>query len=152
MLAPVEEKYYQDFLAVLGQKWKPAKAAFYTLDPANGTFRLKAQFGFGRTDHLAERLGRNDALVNHLYEHREPTFVNNVNLAGKLTDVMVQATSTRMLLAPLYLDGRIMGLVDVREKAGRQGFPRTTCSRFPTSCAVSRSSCAASRTRAAEAA
>ena len=122
MLAPAEEKYYQDFLAVLGQKWRPAKAAFYTLDPASGTFRLKAQFGFGRTDHLAERLGRNDALVNHLYEHREPTFVNNVNLAGKLTDVMVQATSTRMLLAPLYLDGRIMGLVDVREKAGRQGF------------------------------
>jgi len=122
VLAPVEEKYYQDFLAVLGQKWRPAKAAFYTLDPASGTFRLKAQFGFGRTDHLAERLGRNDALVNHLYEHREPTFVNNVNLAGKLTDVMVQATSTRMLLAPLYLDGRIMGLVDVREKAGRQSF------------------------------
>lgn len=122
MLAPVDEKYYQDFLAVLGQKWRPAKAAFYTLDPASGTFRLKAQFGFGRTDHLAERLGRNDALVNHLYEHREPTFVNNVNLAGKLTDVMVQATSTRLLLAPLYLDGRIMGLVDVREKAARQGF------------------------------
>ncbi len=122
MLAPAEEKYYQDFLAVLGQKWRPAKAAFYTLDPASGTFRLKAQFGFGRTDHLAERLGRNDALANYLYEHREPTFVNNVNLAGKLTDVMVQATSTRMLLAPLYLDGRIMGFVDVREKAGRQGF------------------------------
>jgi HD domain len=122
VLAPVEEKYYQDFLAVLGQKWRPAKAAFYTLDPASGTFRLKAQFGFGRTDHLAERLGRNDTLVNHLYEHREPTFVNNVNLAGKLTDVMVQATSTRMLIAPLYLDGRIMGLVDVREKAARQGF------------------------------
>ena len=122
MLAPVEEKYYQDFLAVLGQKWRPSKAAFYTLDPASGTFRLKAQFGFGRTDHLAERLGRNDTVVNHLYEHREPTFVNNVNLAGKLTDVMVQATSTRMLLAPLYLDGRIMGLVDVREKAGRQSF------------------------------
>ena len=122
MLAPVDEKYYHDFLAVLGQKWRPAKAAFYTLDPASGTFRLKAQFGFGRTDHLAERLGRNDALVNHLYEHREPTFVNNVNLAGKLTDVMVQATSTRLLLAPLYLDGRIMGLVDVREKAARQGF------------------------------
>jgi len=122
VLAPVEEKYYQDFLAVLGQKWRPSKAAFYTLDPASGTFRLKAQFGFGRTDHLAERLGRNDTVVNHLYEHREPTFVNNVNLAGKLTDVMVQATSTRMLLAPLYLDGRIMGLVDVREKAGRQSF------------------------------
>jgi hypothetical protein len=34
VLAPVEEKYYQDFLAVLSQKWRPSKAAFYTLDPA----------------------------------------------------------------------------------------------------------------------
>ena len=122
MLAPVEEKYYQDFLAVLSQKWRPSKAAFYTLDPAQSVFCLKAQFGFTRTDHLAERLGRNDTVVNYVYEHREPTFLNNVNKAGKLTDLMVQATSTRMLLAPLYLDGRIMGLVDVREKAGRLGF------------------------------
>jgi hypothetical protein len=122
VLAPVDEKYYQDFLAVLGQKWRPSKAAFYALDPAQSVFRLKAHFGFGRTDHLAELLGRNDAVVNYLYEHREPTFLNNVNAAGKLTDLMVQATSTRILLAPLYLDGRIMGLVDVREKAGRRAF------------------------------
>jgi HD domain len=122
VLAPVEEKYYQDFLAVLSQKWRPSKAAFYTLDPAQSAFRLKAQFGFTRTDRLAERLGRNDTVVNYIYEHREPTFLNNVNAAGKLTDLMVQATSTRMLLAPLYLDGRIMGLVDVREKAGRPAF------------------------------
>jgi hypothetical protein len=122
VLAPVDEKYYQDFLAVLSQKWRPSKAAFYTLDPAQAVFRLKAQLGFTRTDRLAERLGRNDTVVNYVYEHREPTFLNNVNAAGKLTDLMVQATSMRMLLAPLYLDGRIMGLVDVRDKAGRQAF------------------------------
>ncbi len=122
MLAPVEEKYYQDFLAVLNQKWRPSKAAFYTLDPAPAVFHLKAQFGFTRTYRLAERIGRNDTVVNYVYEHREPTFLNNVNAAGRLTDMMVQATSTRMLLAPLYLDGRIMGLVDVREKAGRLAF------------------------------
>jgi putative nucleotidyltransferase with HDIG domain len=124
VLAPVEEKYYQDFLAVLSQKWRPSKAAFYTLDPAESVFRLKAQFGFTRTDRLAERLGRNDTVVNYVYERREATFLNNVNAAGKLADLMVQATSTRMLLAPLYLDGRIMGFVDVREKAGRLGFTK----------------------------
>jgi putative nucleotidyltransferase with HDIG domain len=124
VLAPVEEKYYQDFLAVLSQKWRPSKAAFYTLDPAQSVFRLKAQFGFSRSDRLAERLGRNDTMVNFIYEHREPTFINDVNAAGKLTDPMVQATSTRMLIAPLYLDGRIMGLIDVREKAGRALFTR----------------------------
>jgi hypothetical protein len=122
VLAPAEEKYYQDFLAVLNQKWRPAKAAFYTLDPSSAKFRLKAQFGFSRTDRLAESLSRNDGLVTQIYERREPIYVNNVNQAGRLADAMVQATSTRMLLAPVYLDGRIMGLVDVREKAGRQPF------------------------------
>jgi hypothetical protein len=122
VLAPAEEKYYRDFLAVLNQKWQPAKAAFYALDPASSTFRLKAQFGFSRTDRLADWLGRNEALVNYIYDHREPTYFNSVSLAGKLADLMIQATSTRMLLAPLYLEGRAMGLVDVREKAGRQAF------------------------------
>ena len=122
MLAPEEEKYYQDFLAVVAQKWRPAKAAFYTLDPGGAVFRLKAQFGFTRGDRLAERLGRNEPLVNQIYEHREPTFLNNVNQAGRLADTMIQQTSTRMLVAPLYLDGRIMGLVDMRDKAGRIAF------------------------------
>ena len=40
MLAPEEEKFYQDFLAVVAQKWRPAKAAFYTLDPGGAVFRL----------------------------------------------------------------------------------------------------------------
>ena len=122
MLAPEEEKYYQDFLSVVAAKWRPSKAAFYTLDPGGALFRLKAQFGFTRGDRLADRLGRNEPLVNQIYEHREPTFVNNVNQAGRLADAMIQASSTRMLTAPLYLDGRIMGLVDVRDKANRVAF------------------------------
>jgi hypothetical protein len=122
VLAPEEEKYYQDFLAVVAQKWRPAKAAFYTLDPGGAVFRLKAQFGFTRGDRLSERLGRNEPVVNQIYEHREPTFMNNPNQAGRLADTMIQSTSTRMLVAPLYLDGRIMGLVDVRDKAGRIAF------------------------------
>jgi hypothetical protein len=120
--APEEEKYYQDFLSVVAQKWRPAKAAFYTLDPGGAVFRLKAQFGFTRSDRLSDRLGRNEPIVNQIYEHREPTFINNVNSAGRLADAMIQSTSTRMLVAPLYLDGRIMGLVDLRDKAGRVAF------------------------------
>jgi hypothetical protein len=122
VLAPEEEKYYQDFLSVVAQKWRPTKASFYTLDPGSAVFRLKAQFGFTRGDRLPERLGRNDPLVNQIYEHREPTFINNVNQAGRLADAMIQSASTRLLVAPLYLDGRIMGLVDLRDKAGRVAF------------------------------
>ncbi len=122
MLAPAEEKYYRDFLAVLNQKWQPAKAAFYALDPASSTFRLKAQFGFNRADRLADWFGRNGTLATYIYEHREPTYFNSLSVAGKLADLMLQSTSTRMLLAPFYLEGRAMGFVDVREKTGRQAF------------------------------
>lgn len=122
MPAPAEEKYYRDFLAVLDRKWRPAKAAFYALEAASSKFRLKAQLGFGRTDHLADRLGHSEPLVDYLYEHRRPAYFNSASLAGKLADLMAQAASTRMLLAPLYLDGQAVGIVDVREKAGRQAF------------------------------
>ncbi|HSB35377.1 MAG TPA: GAF domain-containing protein, partial [Thermoanaerobaculia bacterium] len=121
MLAPEDEKPYADFLAVLRKRWQPVKAAIYTFDPS-GFFRLKTQFGFSRTDRLPDRFGRMDPLATHVYEHREPFFINNLRQAGKLVDLLEGASTTRLLTSPIYLDGRIIGIVDVRDKAGRLPF------------------------------
>ncbi|MGE5344516.1 MAG: HD domain-containing phosphohydrolase [Acidithiobacillales bacterium] len=121
MLAPEDEKPYADFLAVLRKRWQPAKAAIYTFDQS-GFFRLKSQFGFSRTDRLPERFSRMDPLATHIYEHREPFFVNSLRQAGKLVDLLEGASTTRLLTSPIYLDGRIIGIVDVRDKAGRIPF------------------------------
>ena len=118
MLAPEDEKPYADFLASCGKRWQPVKAAIYTFD-SGGFFRLKTQFGFSRTDQLLERFSRMDPLATHVYEHREPFFVNSLRQAGKLVDLLEGAPTTKILTAPIYLDGRIIGIVDVRDKAGR---------------------------------
>ena len=121
MLAPEDEKPYAELLAALRKRWQPLKAAIYTIDAA-GAFRLKSQFGFSRTDKLLERFGRMDPLATHVYEHREPFFVNNHRHAGKLADLLESASTTKILTAPIYLDGRIIGILDVRDKAGRVSF------------------------------
>jgi putative nucleotidyltransferase with HDIG domain len=121
VLAPEDEKPYADFLAVLRKRWQPVKAAIYTFD-ANGFFRLKTQFGFSRTDRIPERFNRMDPLATHVYEHREPFFVNSLRQAGKLVDLLEGASTTKLLTSPIYLDGRIIGIVDVRDKAGRLPF------------------------------
>jgi len=121
MLAPDDEKPYQDLLAAVREKWHAVKAAFYALD-AQGQFRLKAQYGFSRTDRLPEKVGRIDPLATQVYEHREPFFINSLRQAGKLADLMEGAATTRVLAAPLYLDGRIAGILDVRDKISRAPF------------------------------
>ncbi len=121
MLAPEDEKPYADFLAALRKRWQPSKAAIYTYD-SSGYFRLKSQFGFTRTDKILERFSRMDPLATHVYEHREPFFINSLRQAGKLVDVLEGASTTTILTAPIYLDGRIIGILDVRDKAGRIPF------------------------------
>ena len=121
MLAPEDEKPYADFLAVLRKRWQPVKASIYTID-SSGYFRLKSQFGFTRTDKILDRFSRMDPLATHVYEHREPFFVNSLKQAGKLADILEGASTTKILTAPIYLDGRIIGIVDIRDKAGRLPF------------------------------
>jgi len=121
VLAPEDEKPYADLLAALRKRWQPLKAAVYTIDAA-GAFRLKSQFGFTRTDRFPDRFARMDPLATHVYEHREPFFVNNLRQAGKLADLLEGASTTKILTAPIYLDGRIIGILDIRDKAGRIPF------------------------------
>jgi HD-GYP domain-containing protein (c-di-GMP phosphodiesterase class II) len=121
MLTSDEEKPFKEVLYLLLEKVRATKAAFYLLEP-NGTFGLVTQYGFSRTDKLAERVQRSDPLANTIYEKREPAYVNEIKQAGRLASLMEASSSTRMLTAPLYLNSRIVGILDVRDKAGRVPF------------------------------
>ena len=121
MVTSDEEKPFKEVLYLLLEKARATKAAFYLLEP-NGAFGLVTQYGFGRTDRLADRVQRTDPLAQHIYERREPSYVNEPKSAGRLLPIMEAASSTRMLTAPLYLNNRIVGILDVRDKAGRVPF------------------------------
>jgi hypothetical protein len=121
MLTSDEEKPFKEILYLLLEKVRATKAAFYLAEP-NGAFGLVTQYGFSRTDRLADRVHRTDGLAQQIYERREPAYVNDIKSAGRLIPIMEAASSARMLTAPLYLNSRIVGILDVRDKAGRVPF------------------------------
>lgn len=121
VLATEEEKQVKEILYLLIEKVRATKAAFY-LAETNSTFRLVSHYGFTRTDRIPDVVGRADPLTTTVFSHREPFYVNDIRQAGQLAGTMEAASSTRMMTAPLYLDGRIVGILDVRDKAGRESF------------------------------
>src|SRR5258706_198918 len=75
-----------------------------------------------RPSGLRDRVLRSDPIAVDIHEHREPHYVNDLRQAGKLAGMMESSSSTRLLAAPLYLDRRIIGILDARDKAGREPF------------------------------
>lgn len=121
MSATGDDLPLREVLYLLLEKVRATKAALYLLE-ANGGFRLATSYGFSRTDRVPEVHRRGDPLPTFVFEHREPHLVNDVRQAGKLAELMESASSTRILTAPLYIDGRIVGILDVRDKASREPF------------------------------
>ncbi len=116
-----EDRQFREALYLLLEKVRATKAAFYLME-RGGDFRLAAQYGFTRVDRLAERYNRSDALPSTVFENREPRMVNDIRQAGRLAGLMEASSSGRLMTAPLYVGGRIIGFLDVRDKAGREPF------------------------------
>ena len=116
-----DDRSIREVLFLLLEKVRATKAALH-LAESDGSFRLASSYGFSRTDRLPEVIHRGDPIHTHVFEHREPYYINDVRQAGKLAALMSEASSTRVLTAPLYLDGRIVGILDVRDKANREPF------------------------------
>ena len=121
VLTSDEERPFKETLYLLMEKVRATKAAFYLLEP-NGSFALAASYGFGRTDRFATVIHRSDPMAQVVNESRGPRYANDFKSAGPLASVTDAASSTRILTAPLYLDGRMVGILDVRDKAGREPF------------------------------
>ena len=116
-----EDRPLREALYLLLEKVRVTKAAFYLLESGGG-FRLAAQYGFTRGDRLAESFRRNDPLPTTIFEHREPRMINEIRQAGRLALLMESSSSSRLMTAPLYVTGRIVGFLDIRDKSGREPF------------------------------
>lgn len=95
------------------------KAALYLLGDA-GQFELIDQYGFGKRDALQAEVRSGDALFDWIRRHRtSPAYVNDRYEERSLTAVMEAATSARLMMVPLNLGDRLVGFVDLRDKARR---------------------------------
>ncbi len=64
----------------------------------------------------------NDQLVERLTVKRNPFFVNGVGADQRLAEMLFRQGNDRLLAAPLFGRGRLVGFIDMRDKAAKKPF------------------------------
>jgi hypothetical protein len=101
---------------------RATKAALYLLT-AEGQFELVTEYGFrGAVRATADR---KDPVIDRCGRGRTPFFVNGLNAEPRFSHVMFETASDRLLAAPIYFRGKLVGVIDMRDKAGKALFDAT---------------------------
>lgn len=66
-----------------------------------------------------------DDLVDRLSVKRAPFFVNGLGSDMKFSEMLFRQGTDRMLAAPLFARGRLLGFIDMRDKAGKKPFDQS---------------------------
>lgn len=64
----------------------------------------------------------NDDLVDRLAVKRTPFYVNGLSADHRFAEILFSQGNDRLLAAPLFSRGRLVGFIDMRDKAGRKPF------------------------------
>jgi hypothetical protein len=101
---------------------KATKAALYLFD-GTSRYELVTEYGFrGGTRQFADA---NDPLVDRCGRGRTPFFVNGVGAEPRFSEMLFESSTDRLLAAPLYSRGKLVGLIDMRDKAGKLPFEQS---------------------------
>lgn len=101
---------------------RATKAALYLLT-AEGRFELVTEYGFRSAVRAA--VERTDPVIDRCGRGRTPFFVNGLNAEPRFSHVMFESASDRLLAAPIYFRGKLVGVIDMRDKAGKALFDAT---------------------------
>ena len=104
------------------EELQATKAALY-LEGTDGTFELAASYGFGRRDALAASLPLGHPLLDWGRRHRTgPAYLNSPREFPALLAILESAGTSHLMTIPLSVAGRMVGLVDVRDKSRRAAY------------------------------
>ena len=99
---------------------RATKAALYLFDPEAKRYELVTEYGFRGT--IRPWADGRDPLIDRAQRNRNPFYVNGLMAEPRLSDILYQSATDRMLVAPIFLRGQLVGVVDMRDKAGKQPF------------------------------
>jgi hypothetical protein len=98
---------------------RATKAALYLYD-GTSRFELVTEYGFrGGVRNSADF---NDPIVDRCGRGRTPFYVNGLAAEPRFSQILYEASTDRLLAAPLYSRGKLIGLIDMRDKAAKQPF------------------------------
>ncbi len=116
------EKRAKEILYRCMEELQATKAALY-LEGSDGAFELAVSYGFGRRDALAPSLPLGHPLMEWARRNRtSPSYVNGPQEFPALQTLLEGALTSRLMTIPLAVAGRMVGLVDVRDKSRRAAF------------------------------
>ena len=99
------------------------KAALYlssSHDLNEKKYELVTSYQYNAADRKI--VGANDDLVDRLAVKRMPFFINGVGTDQRLAEMLFRQGNDRILAAPLFSRGRLIGFIDMRDKAGKKPF------------------------------
>lgn len=108
---------------------RATKAALY-LSNSETTYAMVTQYGFRDLDR--KQIEARDDLIDRLIVKRTPFYVNSLTEEPRFSQTLFSSGTTRMLLAPIHSRGRLIGFLDLRDKAAQQPFNTTDISDVQT--------------------
>lgn len=101
---------------------KATKAALYLYD---GTSRFEIVTDYGFRGGVRQSADVNDPIVDRCGRGRNAFFINGVATEPRFSELLFEASTDRLLVAPLYQRGKLVGFIDMRDKAGKQLFEQS---------------------------
>ena len=99
------------------------KAALYlsmSLDLNEKKYELVTSYQYNAGDRKI--VTSNDDLVDRLAVKRTPFYVNGLTADQRFAEILFRQGNDRMLAAPIFSRGRLIGFIDMRDKAGKKPF------------------------------
>ncbi|HKS24443.1 MAG TPA: HD domain-containing phosphohydrolase [Thermoanaerobaculia bacterium] len=99
------------------------KAALYlsaSRDLNDKRYELVTSYQYNAADR--KLVNGNDDLVDRLVVKRGPFFINGLAADMRFSEMLFRQGNDRMLAAPLFARGRLVGFIDMRDKAGKKPF------------------------------
>ena len=106
---------------------RATKAALYLLDSPTKKYELVTEFGFRSA--VRQSAGEHDPMVDRCARGRSPFYVNNPGMEPRLSQLLFEASTERLMGVPLFSRGTLVGFIDMRDKAQKQQFDQLDVSK-----------------------
>ena len=101
---------------------RATKAALFLYD-GNGKYELITEYGF-RGD-VRRIVDRADPVIDRCGRGRNAFYINGLAAEPRFSELLYESGTDRLLAAPIYLRGQLVGVIDMRDKAAKQAFDGT---------------------------
>lgn len=101
---------------------RATKAALFLYN-GHDRFELASEYGFRSM--VRQTADFNDPVVDRCGRGRTPFFINGMATEPRFSELLYHASTDRLLAAPIYLRGQLVGVIDMRDKASKQPFEQS---------------------------